>query len=81
MNVTKWTLAVVMTLWLGLSFIFLCGDDDPNNPMNIMLFLIIKVAALGSMYLWGKVFKLLCDNDCLPKVLTETPEDEEEDWD
>lgn len=77
-NITKWVLAVLMTVWFGVSFIYLAGDDDPENPLPIMLWIIIKALALGSLYLWGKVFKHLCDIKALPKILTDMPEEEDE---
>lgn len=74
-NIAKWVLAALMTGWFGVSLVYLAGDDDPTNPMPTTLFVIIKALALGSLYLWGKVFKHLCDTHALPSILTDLPEE------
>lgn len=73
--ISKWLLAALMTGWLGVSIIFLAGDDDPTNPMPLLLFFVIKAIALGSLCLWGKVFMRLCDIHALPSILTDLPEE------
>lgn len=74
-TIAKWFLAALMTGWFGVSIVFLAGDDDPNNPMPLLLFFVIKVFAFGSLCLWGKVFMHLCDIKALPSILTDLPEE------
>lgn len=77
----KWLLAALMTAWLGVSIVYLAGDDDPANPLPILLWIAIKALAFGSLCLWGKVFKHLCDTHALPSVLTDLPEEFDDEFD
>lgn len=69
-----------MTFWFGVSFFFLAGEDSPENPMPLLLFFVVKGAALGSLYLWGIVFKAMCDMKALPSFLTDMPEESNDDF-
>lgn len=80
-TITKWSLALLMIAWFGLSLMFLAGDDDPEHPLPLLAFFLIKGASLGSFCLWWQAYKYLSDRDLLPTVLFPDPkEEEEEDW-
>lgn len=74
-TILQWLIFALMTVWFGLSLCFLAGDDDPNKPMPLLLWFIIKAVALGSLYLSGKVYIYLHDNGHLPKCLTVSDEE------
>lgn len=78
--ITKWGLSLLMFVWFGLSMVFLAGEDDPEHPISLLAFFIMKGAALGSFYLWWRVFKYLSDRDLLPTALFPDLDEEEEDW-
>lgn len=79
-NIKKWGLALFMLVWGGLTFIFLAGEDDPTNPLPLLEFFAIKLASVGSFYLWARVLKYITNRNLMPSILVpDDPEEEEED--
>lgn len=58
-QVGQWSLLTVLALWGIFAFIFLAGEDNPDMPMSLLAFIVIKVVALINLvacYQVGKVF-------------------------
>lgn len=79
-TITKWGLSLLMLVWFGITLICLAGEDDPEHPMSLLAFFLLKAGACGSFYLWWKVFAYLSDRDLLPTALFPDLDEEEEDW-
>lgn len=67
----QWTVFWLLGIWGGLSFIFLAVEEDPNNPMPICDFFLIKIIAFASLLLCLYVGKKLHRAGYLPKELEE----------
>lgn len=64
----KWAIFYAIGLWAMLSFIVLAGDEDPQNPMPLLDFFLIKTGALASFALSLWVGKLLNRAGFLPEI-------------
>lgn len=53
-NVKKQALCLLIALWGVVSFAFLCGEPNEDATISLTTIAIIKLAALGSLWLCGK---------------------------
>ncbi|MCF0187914.1 MAG: hypothetical protein HUK04_00245 [Bacteroidaceae bacterium] len=60
-----------------LAFMVVAGDENPENPMNIGAFCLIKGAAMAVIYGCYRVGKILDRKGLLPEV---SEDDENEMW-
>lgn len=70
MNTIKWIIATMLIVWLGLSFILICGEENPDCQVSLAWFLAIKGLGVASIALWGRIFKHLAERGLLPDILT-----------
>lgn len=66
--IKQWSLLTVLSCWGMLAFIFLCGEDNPDMPISLALFLFIKVSALLNLVACYQVGKWLNKRGWLPDL-------------
>ena len=54
-KILKWALLLALATWGCFSFIVLIGEEDPQNPLNLVQFMFMKIGALASLTvtIWG----------------------------
>lgn len=67
-KILKWALLLALTTWGGFSFLVLIGEEDPQNPLNVVQFMFMKFGALASLTVtvWGG--ERLHKAGCLPDL-------------
>lgn len=66
----KWVILAILIVWGSISFLFLCGDDNPDSPMSTGRFLLVKAIAMASLCLAWKVGSKAEDLGFLPDSWT-----------
>ena len=67
-KILKWALLLALTTWGCFSFLVLIGEEDPQNPLNVVQFMFMKFGALASLTVtvWGG--ERLHKAGCLPDL-------------
>lgn len=80
-SAARWFIFLGVTAWFGISLCVLAGEEDPNAPLNILMFFAVKVCALISLFYSGKAIGV-CERKALfpPIVMAmiKLPEEEED---
>lgn len=45
-----WSVLLLITVWGVLSLIVLLGEDNPDKPMDVSSFIVLKTIAIVSLY-------------------------------
>lgn len=64
----KWVYMTGIFFWGLLSFMFLAGEENPNDPMPIWLFISIKAVAMVSFVLCFIIGRYLNQKGLLPDI-------------
>lgn len=67
----KWAILSALFVWGLLSFVLLAGEEDPQNPLSLQNFFLIKLGALASLAACCCVGKLLNRAGYLPETSEE----------
>jgi hypothetical protein len=67
----KWVYMTVIVFWGILSFILMCGEDTPDNPMTMLEFFELKVLAVVSFGLCLLTARWLDRKGLLPDMKEE----------
>lgn len=67
----QWVILWALGIWGILSFLVLAGDENPDNPVSLNEFLLIKAAGVASLLLCCLVGKRLYRGGYLPDELDE----------
>ena len=67
-KVIQWVIMFAITMWGGVSFICLCGEENPNRPMSLGWFIVFKLVALLSLALCALVGRWLSHHNLLPYI-------------
>lgn len=67
-KILKWALLLALTTWGSFSFIVLIGEEDPQNPLNLVQFMFMKIGALASLTVTGWGGARLHKAGCLPDL-------------
>ena len=63
----QWTTMLLLCVWGFISFIFIAGEENPDNPISLCDFIIIKTIAMTSLLLCCYVGKKMYRAGRLPK--------------
>ena len=64
----KWSVMTVLMLWGFISFIVVAGDEDPENPMPLIQFFVVKMIGMLSLAACFMTGKLLDKKGWLPEM-------------
>lgn len=67
----QWAILSALFVWGLLSFILLAGEEDPQRPLSLQDFFLIKFGALTSLAACCYVGKLLNRAGYLPEISEE----------
>lgn len=67
-QVGQWSLLTILTIWGMLAFIVLVGEDNPEMPMSLTKFMLLKVGALVNMGAVGVIAKWCNKRSWLPNL-------------
>ncbi len=67
-QVGQWSLLTLLTTWGMFAFLFLAGEDNPDMPMALSLFLLIKVIAFINLVVCYQVGKYFNKRGWLPDL-------------
>lgn len=67
----QWAAIWFLGVWGFLSFIVLAGEEDPNNPMSLGEFCLMKAGAMASLLICFYIGKRLHRAGYLPEELDE----------
>ncbi len=73
-QVGQWSLLTILIIWGMLAFIVLAGEDNPEMPMSLTQFILLKAGALVNISAVGIIAKRCNKRGWLPdleKLLTE----------
>ena len=73
-QVGQWSLLIVLAIWGMFAFIILVGEDNPEMPMSLTQFILLKAGALVNISAVGIIAKRCNKRGWLPdleKLLTE----------
>lgn len=77
-RIVQWGLLIAVVTVGTFAFLFLCGEDSPDNPLTVGQFFIIKAGAISTLYGCYQFGKFLYKNDMLPKsVIDELGKEDE----
>lgn len=77
-NIAKWAVLIAVFCWGTFNFLVLAGEENPNEPMLLLMFLIVKSGAMANMYLCYKVCQWLYKKGLLPDYVKKQIEMEDE---
>lgn len=64
----RWAVFCVLVTWGILSFLVLCGEENPEEPMSFVSFLVWKIAALVNLIVCYQIGKRLNKRGWLPNL-------------
>ena len=67
-TVKQWALLTVLCIWGLIAFVFLCGEENPNMPLSVSLFLLIKAIAFVNLLACVLIGKHLNKKGWLPNL-------------
>ncbi len=67
-KVIQWVILFALTMWGGVSFLILAGEENPAKPMSLGMFFLLKLAALLSFALCALVGRWLSHKNLLPDI-------------
>lgn len=65
-RIIQWAVYVAIAAWALVSFCVIAGDENPDAPMSLNRFCIIKLMAAASLYACYRVGKICCRRGLLP---------------
>lgn len=70
----QWVAMWFLSIWGFISFIVIVGEEDPNNPLSLSEFFLIKAVAMASLLICLYVGKVLHKAGYLPEELDKDDE-------
>lgn len=77
-NIAKWAVWIAVICWGAFNFLILAGEDSPNEPMPLGIFVMLKSGAMANMYLCYKACQWLHKKGLLPEYVKREIEMEDE---
>ena len=74
----QWTMFLAVMCVGTVAGMMIVGEEDPDSPMTMGEFFLLKAAAFIAIYLCYRLFKHLYENGILPKYIIDELNKEEE---